>query len=310
MQDIQKLMESIYNECLPYTKKGKTADYIPELAKVDSNLFGACVVTSNGEQCGVGDYNHKFTIQSVSKPMILIQAILDSGEEAVLNKVSLEPTSSSFNSIVNLELKNEHRPLNPFINAGAIITTSLIKGESADEKVNRVIELLKQMSGNDDIALNMDVYKSEDRTGSRNRALAYFMSSTGTLEGNVEEVLEAYFKICSIEVTCCDLANIALTIAHNGINGEAKQLFDEDMGKSLRAVMTLCGMYDGSGDFAVRVGLPSKSGVGGGIMSVSLKNDGMGVAIFGPALDIKGNSYAGVRFLQRLSNELGLSIFK
>ena len=307
---MEELLKAIYDECLPYVKKGAVADYIPELAKVDPSLFGAAVVKSNGEYYGVGDYQHKFSIQSVSKVSVLIQAILDSGEEAVLKHVSLEPTSSSFNSIVNLELKNEHRPLNPFINAGAIVCTSFIKGDTADEKVNRIINFIKEMTGNDDIKVNNDIYKSEDATGSRNRALAYYMSSTGTLQGDVETTLEAYFKICSIEVTCLDLAKIALCVAHNGQNLEAKQLFDEKVAKKVRAVMTMCGMYDGSGDFAVRVGLPSKSGVGGGIMSISLKNDGMGLAIFGPALDIKGNSYAGVRFLQRVSDELELSIFK
>ena len=306
---MEDLLKSIYDECYQYTKNGAVADYIPELAKVDPSLFGACLVKSNGDVFGVGDCNHKFSIQSVSKVVILIQAILDSGASEVLKKVSLEPTSSSFNSIVNLELKNDNRPLNPFINAGAIITTSFLKGDTADEKVERVITLLKKMSGSDDIAVNMDIYHSEDATGSRNRALAYFMNSTGTLEGNVEMILEAYFKICSIEVTCCDLANIALTIAHNGLNLDARQLFDANLAKKLRAVMSLCGMYDGSGDFAVRVGLPSKSGVGGGIMSLSLRNDGMGIAVFGPALDEKGNSYAGIKFLEKLSDELDLSIF-
>lgn len=306
---MEELFNKIYNESLPQTKNGKVADYIPELAKVNPNLFGVCLVKSNGDVIGVGDYQHKFSIQSVSKVIILIQAILDCGAAKVLSKVSLEPTSSSFNSIVNLELKNENKPLNPFINAGAIVCTSFLNGNTADEKVERVIELIKKMSGNNDIKVNTNIYNSENETGSRNRALAYYMNSTGILEGNVEMILEAYFKICSIEVTCEDLAKIALTIAHNGLNLDAKRLFDADMAKNLRAVMALCGMYDGSGDFAVRVGLPSKSGVGGGIMSLSLRNDGMGIAAFGPALDEKGNSFAGTYFLERLSKQLDLSIF-
>ncbi|MDF9867856.1 glutaminase [Bacilli bacterium PM5-3] len=306
---MQELLESIYNECLPYTKKGKTADYIPELAKVNPDLFGACVITNDGTTYGVGDYQKKFTIQSVSKVLILIQAFIDSTSKAVLEKVTLEPTSSSFNSIVNLELKNDNKPLNPFINAGAIVTTSFISGDTADEKVDRFLSLIRRITGNNDINVNMEVFESENRTGSRNRALAYFMNSTGTLEDRVEMILEAYFKICSIEVTCEDLAKIALTIARNGVNLAGEQMFDARNSKRLRAVMSLCGMYDGSGDFAVKVGLPSKSGVGGGIMSVAQANNGMGLAVFGPALDEKGNSYAGRKFLEKISDELDLSIF-
>ena len=306
---MKEIIKKIYDECTQYAKLGQVADYIPELAKVDKNLFGACIVTNNGDIYGVGDYQYKFSIQSVSKISILIQAMIDNGWDELEKKVTFEPTSSGFNSITNLEIKNDHRPLNPCLNAGAIVTVSFIKGNNAEEKVTRLLKLIKAMTGNDDIKINQAVFESEKATGSRNRALAYFMHSTGTLEGNVEEILKAYFMICSIEVTCEDLAKIALTIANNGTNRNGENLFDAGIARKVRTVMALCGMYNESGDFAIRVGMPSKSGVGGGIMSVSLKNGGMGVATFGPSLDKIGNSYCGKKFMAKLSTELDLSIF-
>ncbi|MDR1782527.1 MAG: glutaminase A [Bacilli bacterium] len=310
MKNIQNTIDKVYYECLELKQKGEVASYIPELAKVDPNLFGAALITSNGTIYGIGDYQKKFSMQSVSKVCILIQAILDSGHEKVFKKVNIEPTSSSFNSIANLELKEDNKPLNPFINAGAIVCTSFIKGDTSEEKVQRIISLIKNITGNDDITYDKNVYQSEASTGSRNKSLAYYMNSTGVLEGDIEVILDAYFKICSIEVTCEDLAKIALSIAHNGMNLNGFSIFSSIVAKELRAIMCLCGMYDGSGEFALRVGLPSKSGVGGGIMSVSLDNDGMGIGVFGPSLDSKGNSYLGIAFLEKLTTELGISLFE
>ncbi|MDR3215406.1 MAG: glutaminase, partial [Bacilli bacterium] len=188
MQDINNILNNTYKKCLVYQGQGAVADYIPELGKVDPNLFGAALVKSNGDLYGVGDFEKKFSMQSVSKVCILIQAILDSGIEAVFEKVNLEPTSSSFNSIVNLELKEDNKPLNPFINAGAIVCTSFIKGATSEEKVQRIINLIKDITGNDDITYDKNVYLSESRTGSRNKSLAYYMNSTGILENDVEVV--------------------------------------------------------------------------------------------------------------------------
>lgn len=305
---MQKLLKQIYEKSKPLTKKGHVATYIPELGNVDRDLLGIYVINKENESFKVGDYDKKFSVQSVSKVITLICCMMDCPEDLVAKKVSFEPTAQGFNDIANLELHNLNRPLNPFINAGAIICTSLIKGNSAHEKVDRVIEMIKKLSDNDDIHVNGEVYYSEKMTGSRNKSLAYYMHSTGILEADVEQTLDAYFMICAIEVTCEDLAKMALVITNNGICPTTnQQLIPLSIARKTRAVMALCGMYDGSGDFAVRVGLPSKSGVGGGIMTVT--KSGLGIGVFGPSLDARGNSIAGVDALERLSNELNLSIF-
>lgn len=310
MPQLTAKIKEIYDDCLKSVDEGKVADYIPELAKIDYRKFGFYAISSKYDDLYIGDYNEKFSMQSVSKVLIFICAILDNTTKEVMEKVTVEPTYSSFNSIANLELENDNKPLNPFINSGAIVCTSFLKGESSSEKAKQVIDLIKKMTQNDDIFYNNSVYESESKTGSRNRALAYYMESTGILEGNVEETLDAYFKICAIEVTCKDLAKIAYVLAKDGyIEETGEQIFSPALANRVRTVMALCGMYDGSGDFAVNVGLPSKSGVGGGIMSISTKYDGIGIGIFGPSLDAKGNSVVGVKFLTRLSQELDLSIF-
>lgn len=309
MEIIKEVVEKIYEETKVYTKDGKLASYIPELQKMNPDHFGVYIVNRKSEDIKLGDWQQDFTIQSVSKVLILIQALFDSGSEQVLNKVTLEPTTAEFNSIASLELNNGNLPLNPFINAGAIVCVGLIGGTTADEKVARFISLIKKMSGREHVSINEDVYKSECESGDRNRSLAYYMKSTGVLEGNVDSILEAYFKICSIEVNCADLAKIALVIAQDGLLSDGSYLFGRSLAVKLRTVMAFCGMYNGSGDFAVRVGLPSKSGVGGGIMSVSIHEKVLGIGVFGPALDERGNSLAGLKFLERISEELDLSIF-
>lgn len=304
-KDVKAELEEIFESCRPYTEKGVVADYIPELAKADKHLFGTYIVTENGDDIMFGDYDYKFTMQSVSKVITLIRALLDIGMENVLKKVTFEPTDYGFNSIVNLELKNDHRPLNPLINAGAIVTTSMVKGDAAQ----RILELTRTLADNPSLEFDLSVFKSESDTGSRNRALAYFMNSTGVLEGDVEKTLEAYFKSCSILLSVKDLANIAFVIANNGVNKKGEQLIDELTCIRLRTVMALCGMYDASGKFAMRVGIPSKSGVGGGIMSVSSKYQKIGIGTFSPSLDSVGNSYPSRKFLERINERFNLSIF-
>ncbi|WP_423363464.1 glutaminase A [Mycoplasma sp. P36-A1] len=310
MEDIKKKIESIYNDCTKLIGSGEVADYIPELGKADPNQLGFYMVNGKEEDVKIGQYDVAFSMQSISKVIIFICAIIERTSEEVLSKVTLEPTSSSFNSIVNLELKNDNRPLNPFINAGAIVTTSLLSGKDANEKVDQVLSLIRKMAQNDSISYNKSVYMSEKETGARNRALAYYMQSTGVLQDDIEEVLDAYFKICSIEISCRDLAKIGFVIANDGyIKETEEQLFTPEIARIVRTVMALCGMYDASGTFAVNVGLPSKSGVGGGIMSVSTKMNGIGIGVFSPELDIRGNSVCGQYMLERVSKLLDLSIF-
>ncbi|AVP54862.1 glutaminase A [Clostridium tetani] len=305
---MQSKIESIIEECRKYTREGEVASYIPELKKADKDALGIYIDKLDGNEFCAGDYDTKFTIQSISKIIALIIAIMDNGMEKVLSKVGVEPSAYSFNSIVTLEVKNANKPLNPMINAGAIATVSLIRGNSPEEVIERILEFTKKVTGNKNIKVNEEVYQSEKKTGDRNRSLAYFMKGTGVIEKDVEKVLDAYFQQCSIEVTCKDIAKIASFLANDGvIPSTGERIIPAEVAKIVKAVMVTCGMYDASGSFAVKVGIPSKSGVGGGILATV--PGVMGIGVFGPALDKKGNSIAGVKILERLSEELNLSIF-
>jgi len=233
---------------------------------------------------------------------------MDNGENKVFEKVGMEPTGDSFNSIVDLELKNIHKPFNPMINAGAIATTSLLAGESVDDKTERILNLARKLSDNPDIKINKDVYLSEKLTGDRNRSIAYFMKSFNVIEGSVEDILDVYFKQCSIEVTCRDIANIGCILANDGVSIKTgESIVPKHICRITKTIMSTCGLYDASGEFAVHIGIPAKSGVGGGIMAAVPKK--MGIGVYGPALDEKGNSIAGIQILRELSEKLDLDIY-
>lgn len=305
---MQQLLESIIENNRIWTNEGKVATYIPELAKADPNALAVHVVDFEGNQFYAGDYKTKFTIQSVSKVITLICALIDRGTEKVFSKVGSEPSADSFNSMAKLETRDCHTPLNPFINAGAIVTTSLVAGDNGIEKFDRVYSMMKKMADNEDISLNYDVYKSEKLTGNTNRAIAYYLKGAEVIERDVEDVLDAYFKLCSIEVTVEDISKIASVIANGGITPWSNErLIPKEINKIVQAIMMTCGLYNASGEYAVKIGVPSKSGVGGCIMAVVPKK--MGIAVVGPALDSRGNSVAGTKVLEELSKRLELSIF-
>ena len=305
---MQKLLEELIEKYKPYTAYGKVANYIPELGKTDPGLLGISVFDKFGNLYEAGDTSHKFTMQSISKPLVLLLALIDNGEDRVFEKVGKEPTGDPFNSIVRLETFNEHKPLNPMINAGAISVSALIKGNTPEEKVERILTFIRKITHNEEIQINEAVYKSEDITGHRNRSMAYFLKDFGNIEGNVNDTLEVYFKQCSIEITTRDLAYFGALLARNGKDIVTNEvIFPVKYGHIVKSYMATCGMYDGSGEFAINVGIPAKSGVGGGIMCTVL--DKMGIGVFGPALDKKGNSYAGLKILEAFSKNLGLSIY-
>lgn len=288
-------------------KDGKVATYIPELAAANSNHLGICVSDHQQMYCA-GDYQAKFTLQSVSKSLVLILALMDQGEDAVFEKVGKEPSGDPFNSIIRLETYKKQKPYNPMINAGAIAIAGLIKGEDVKTRVSRILNFIRKIAHNTDIHINEAVYQSEKETGHRNRSIAHFLKDIGNIEGCPNEVLEVYFNQCSIEVDCRDLANIAMVLSLDGkshVTGEA--LFPSRYAKIAKAYMMTCGMYDGSGEFAIKVGIPAKSGVGGGILAVVPNRYGIGV--FGPALDEKGNSIAGLKILEQLSQDHDFNIF-
>lgn len=302
------ILQRLVDKNKVYGKEGKLASYIPALLKADVNDLGIAIVNLDGDEYFAGNCDEKFTIQSISKIVSLMLALKDNGKENVFKKVNVEPTGEGFNSIVKLETTETGRPYNPMINAGAIVTTSLIKGRTEEEKLKKLIDFMKKATNNPNITINEEVYISEKLTGNRNRALAYFMKSSGILDGNVEEVLDLYFRQCSIEANAKDLARLGAVLANDGIipwNGE--KLIDKEICKIVKSIMVTCGMYDASGEFAVRIGIPAKSGVGGGIIASVPKT--MGIGVYGPALDKKGNSIAGLKVLQDLSRELDLSIF-
>ena len=305
---MKRILDNIIDNNRHFTKKGKVASYIPELSKADGEALGICVTTLDGEEFFAGDFETKFTIQSISKVVTLMLAIIDNGVDYVFSKIGMEPTEAAFNSIINLENNNHQKPLNPMINAGAIATVSLITGDTAEEKFNRILKFTRKITGNPDININESVYESERATGDRNRSLAYFMKGTGVIEGNVEDVLDVYFRQCSMEVNCRDIARIGAMLANAGvIISNNERVISREATRIIKTIMVTCGMYDASGNFAVHIGIPAKSGVGGGIMAAVPRR--MGIGVIGPSLDEKGNSIGGIKVLEELSRELDLSIF-
>jgi glutaminase len=302
------ILDTIVNKNKCFTTKGNVASYIPELFKADSQALGVCITNLDGEEFFAGDYKMKFTIQSISKVITLMIAIIDNGVDYVFSKIGMEPTEGAFNSIISLESNNNQKPLNPMINSGAIAVVSLILGNTAEEKFDKILNFTRKITGNPDININESVYSSEKATGDRNRSLAYFMKSTGVIEGDVGEILDVYFRQCSMEVNCRDIARIGAMLANSGVvvsNNE--RVISREAARIIKTIMVTCGMYDGSGNFAVNIGIPAKSGVGGGIMAAVPRR--MGIGVIGPSLDEKGNSIGGIKVLEELSKQLDLSIF-
>lgn len=284
---------------------GKVADYIPELALSKPEWFGICVVTQEGQVFEVGDCDKLFTIQSISKAFVFGLALEDCGREYVNSKVSVEPTGEAFNSIVLDEKTN--RPYNPMVNAGAIATTDLIKGKNGTERLKRVLEMFKRYTGREH-DINVPVFLSEKETGYRNRAMAYLMLNFGMVSEKIDETLDLYFQQCSIMVNARDLAMLSATLAAGGVNPVTKErAIDERYVQDVISVMLSCGMYDGSGEWAYRVGMPAKSGVGGGITAVVPGK--LGVGTFSPPLDMRGNSLRGIKVCEDLSRDFGLHLF-
>jgi glutaminase len=316
--DLQSLASSITAVASPFRNylndlhekyrslnEGTVADYIPELALAKPEWFGVCVVTTEGQVFEVGDCDKLFTIQSISKAFVFGLALEDHGREYVNSKVSVEPTGEAFNSIVLDEATN--RPYNPMVNAGAIATADLIKGESGTERLKRVLEMFKRYTGRDH-DVNVPVFLSEKATGYRNRAMAYLMLNFGMVSDKIDETLDLYFQQCSILVNAKDLAMIAATLANGGVNPITNErAVDERYVQDIISVMLTCGMYDASGEWAYRVGMPAKSGVGGGILAVVPRK--LGIGTFSPPLDAKGNSVRGIKICEDLSNDFGLHLF-
>lgn len=307
MADLQAIVDEIHEKLTLRLGEGKVADYIPQLAHVDPKKFGMAIVTVDGEMVKVGDADLPFSIQSISKVFTLTLALGKHGE-TTWNRVGREPSGSAFNSIVQLE-HEEGKPRNPFINAGAIAVSDLVlAGHTPREAIGEIVRFVRYLADDDAIAIDPAVAKSEQATGYRNFALANFMRSFGKLDHPVEHVLGVYFHHCALAMTCMQLARSGLFLAASGSNPlTGHTVVSKQRARRINALMLTCGHYDGSGDFAYRVGLPGKSGVGGGILAVAPGR--ASVAVWSPGLNHNGNSLLGSLALEMLTARTGWSVF-
>lgn len=298
---MNKSLGEIFENLSGEITRGEVASYIPELKNANINDLALVLITREGKVFKFGEYEKKFTLQSISKILALALVLEDRPWEELQKYLNFKGIEDPFNTFYKLE-GEDYLPANPMINAGAIVTTSLIKGD----RIKKLLNLLERATG-ENLAYNEDVYKSESRTGDRNRAIAYILKNKGILKEDFQQVLESYFKQCSIEINCLSLAKLAYVFASGGYNLEGERLLDQELVRIINATMTIAGMYDYSGEFAIKVGLPSKSGVSGGIMSVV---PGVaGLAVYSPGLDKYGNSLLGQKLLERISEEFNYSIF-
>lgn len=300
----EKALNSILEKNRAYYTQGKVADYIPELGKMDAKAIAFSVVDKSGKVYNTGDVSKKFTMQSISKIIALMIAVNEKGEANVFDKMGYYGTDKPFNHFGNLETMG--KPLNPMMNAGAILTTSLISGDGEKPFV-KVLEMVRYITKNQSIDYSKSVYESEKATGHRNRGMFYIMKNSGLISGN-EDQLDNYFRQCSIEVTAEDLAKIGYFFANQCTRFDGDITYkNAETAKLIESQMLTAGMYEFSGEYSRTVGLPSKSGVGGGI-TVSVPGK-MGIGVFSPSLDQHGNSFAGYHMILDLVKQYGLSIF-
>ena len=294
------------HERLASLRDGTVATYIPELGRADPEGFAMCIAASDGYVYEIGDSRLPFTLQSMSKPFVYGLALEDRGKPAVLKRIGVEPTGDAFNEI-SLE-RSTGRPFNPMINAGAIASTSLVLGHSADDRWQRILSLFSAYAGRP-LSLDEDVYRSETATGHRNRAIAHMLRNFDILGTDVDQALDLYFRQCSIQVTCRDASLMAATLATGGVNPlTGERAISAGHVDEVLSLMTTCGMYDYAGEWLYRVGFPAKSGVSGGILAVLPGQ--FGVAMYSPRLDARGNSVRGVAACEALSEDLELHFLR
>lgn len=297
------ILEAVHGDFAAVTD-GEVATYIPELELSDPRQFGIAVATVDGEVFEIGDAGAPFTIQSISKPLVFGMALAERGSDAVLARVGVEPSGNPFNS-VSVDAASG-RPFNPMVNAGAIVTTALIQGADPTDRLERILETFSRFAGHE-LEIDEHVRESERETGDRNRALAWLMRSFGVLEGDAQEIVDLYFGQCSIVVTAHDLAVMGATLANDGVNPlTGERAIGTQHVTSILSVMTTCGMYDNAGEWVFNVGLPAKSGVSGGVLAVLPGQ--LGIGVFSPPLDGRGNSVRGIGVCERLSRDLKLHL--
>ncbi|WP_320035530.1 glutaminase [Halarcobacter sp.] len=302
----QKVLEEIKEEIKPFLKKGKVADYIPALAKVEVDDFAMSIIKLDGTQYNIGSSEKLFSIQSISKVFSFTLSLDLYGKE-LYKRVGHEPSGNPFNSLVQLEYE-KGIPRNPFINAGAIVTTDTLVSKYKQNTFPTILEFIKKVSGCQTINFDQDIYKSELKHGYRNLALINMMKSFNNIENNTNDVIESYFKQCSIMMNTKQLAKSMLFLANHGtIPNTNEAVVTEPQAKRINSLMLTCGHYDASGDFAFHVGLPGKSGVGGGIVAIVPQK--MAICVYSPRLNKQGNSLVGTKALELFTTKTNLSIF-
>lgn len=303
--NLKQVIEEVFKKVNSIEEKGALASYIPELANVDSRNFGVHISTTSQSNFGLGNFNEKFSIQSISKVFSLCLAYKLLGER-IWNRLGVEPSGTAFNSLVQLESDNGI-PRNPFINAGAIVVSDILLS-NLDNPKEDLLDFIKSLSGNHDVNYSAKISASEKSVGYRNIALCNFIKSFGNIENEPDEVLDFYFDLCSLESSCKHLSELFLFLANNGKTiHDNNQILTKSQSKRINALMQTCGFYDESGEFAFKVGLPGKSGVGGGIIAIHPNQ--YAIAVWSPKLNEKGNSYKGMRFLEEFTTLSELSIF-
>jgi glutaminase len=305
--DLTATLQRIAERVRPHLVEGKVAGYIPALARVDPSKFGIAVVTVDGQMATAGDALVPFSIQSISKVFTLTLALGELGDD-LWKRIGREPSGSSFNSIVQLE--REHGiPRNPFINAGAIVVTDvLLEGRPPEAVINEILGFLQRLADDPAVSIDDEVARSEAETGHRNFSLAHFLSAFGQLKNPVESALAVYFHQCALSMTCVQLARAGLFLSAGGRDPlTGLEVVRPERARRINALMLTCGHYDASGDVAFRIGLPGKSGVGGGILAIVPRK--AAIAVWSPGLNANGNSHAGTIALELLAAEMGWSVF-
>lgn len=303
--DYQNLIEEVYNEVKSANPRGKVADYIPELASVDGDKFGIALVDLEGNIYGAGDFEETFSIQSISKVYTLAM-VARIFESKLWSRVNVEPSGDPFNSIAQLEFE-KGIPRNPFINAGALVITDALTSKF-DDPISEISKFINEITGKECIKINQEVMDSELNHSERNIALGYFLKAYDNFNNNVEEVIKTYVAHCAMEMNCVDLARSLSFLANDGYSIYAKrEIVSESYARRINAIMLTCGFYDEAGEFAYRVGLPGKSGVGGGVAAVMPHK--FSIAVWSPELNEKGNSVKSIMALELLTDKLKFSLF-
>ena len=304
-KDVEQVFQEAYENGLYAAQEGRCADYIPELAKADPGAFGIYALDEQGRSLAFGDVETRFSIQSISKVINLAVSLKYRGFRDTFSHVMMEPSGDAFNSILKLDTRS-NLPFNPMINAGAIQTVSLLAEEFSFEDL---MQFSRELCLDPDIVLDEAVYLSERDTGDRNRAIAYLLKSKGVLQADPDRTIDLYFRMCSLSVTARSLSGLGILLAGGGLNPfTRKHWLAPEYVRTIKSIMFTCGMYDFSGEFGVRVGIPAKSGVGGGL--VCAVKGPFGIGFYGPALDQYGNSVAAVKAMEHISHRLGLHVFE